>query len=189
MTTKNAGSLTDADIALLAAGGTSAKTEAEIAAEALALAEAEAKAKTEAEVKAKAELEAKAKLEAEKNPALVQLKEMLADANTKIAEAGLREKSLQEKVTGMEATHTGLLAIARGALSNMRVALGGTAVGVDAMDATAVLAAHATVSVEFQKKFKVGGVASTKAETTEQGAKAAAPLHQEFVAAARITSK
>jgi signal peptide peptidase SppA len=96
-------------------------------------------------------------------------------------------KAAQDKLAGIEATHGACVEIVRATVDNMRVALGGSK-GAAPKGATEALAEHASLQAEFQKKFKVGGVASAKAEDQkkEKQGQPAAPLHAARIAATRI---
>jgi hypothetical protein len=83
------------------------------------------------------------------------------------------------------AVQDGLLAIARGVLGNMSVALGGNKTAVEAMDAKAVLAEHARVQPLFAAKFKVGGVAVTTPLTDKPQAQVISPDFQARLASIR----
>ncbi len=73
--------------------------------------------------------------------------------------------NLKASVDAMKASQDGLLQIARGAVNKMQIALGGAGTS-DALDAAAVIAAHAQVSETFLTKFKVGGVSKPATEET-----------------------
>lgn len=122
-------------------------------------------------------------------PSLVEfLQTQLAEANSKLMAAGIELAQLKEKSAEAQATHDGLLTIARDSVGKMSIALGGTATVADGLSAVAVLAEHARVSAIFKDKFKVGGVASTKTEDKPAAAKVSVdPLF--LHAASTVTSK
>lgn len=122
-------------------------------------------------------------------PSLVEfLQTQLAEANSKLMAAGIELAQLKEKSVEAQATHDGLLTIARDSVGKMSIALGGTAAVADGLSAVAVLAEHARVSAIFKDKFKVGGVAATKTEDKPAAAKVSVdPLF--LHAASTVTSK
>ncbi len=198
MTKKHA--LTDQDIAALAEGAEAAlaskpeeKTAEQLAAEAAATAAAEAAAAAAATAAAEAAAAAAAKPDEKKEESdlVAFLRAELKSKDDAILAAGIARKDLETKLVTVEATHEGLLVIARTSIGNMRVALGGSAAGVDSLGAVEVLAEHKTLSASFKDKFKVGGVAAVTAEPEKdpQGKGAAPALHAARVAAARVTAK
>lgn len=111
-------------------------------------------------------------LKAAEAPSLTEfLQTQLADANSKLLAANVELAQLKEKSAEAQATHDGLLAIARDSVGKMSIALGGSASLADGMTAVAVLAEHARVSGIFKDKFKVGGVAATTPEEKPAPAK------------------
>ena len=79
-----------------------------------------------------------------------------------------------------------LLGIAAKSISNMNIALGGSAFNVDGLNATQVLAEHDRLSVRFQASFKSGGVAAVGASEPIQEAQID-PRHTARVNAARFS--
>ena len=90
------------------------------------------------------------------------LQSQIKDKDAEILQANITLAGLQTKVADQEANFEGLIAIASTSLSNMQVALGGSAIA-DGLTAVAVLAEHKRVSDLFQTKFKAGGVAAVAA--------------------------
>jgi signal peptide peptidase SppA len=183
--------LTEQDLAALAEGGAAAKTEAEVKAEADAAVAAEAAAKTAADAAtaaAAAEAAAAAAKPAAGESAVVQLlRSQLAEKDEKIVAQTIELSKLNEKLAGIETTHEAAVAVVRASVGRMRVALGSSAGDAETLKSADALAEHKRLSEEFGKKFKVGGVAAvTPKEESEQGSKAAAPLHASLVAAARF---
>ena len=79
--------------------------------------------------------------------------------------------------------------IAAKAVNNMRIAMGGSAISMEGVSASQVLADYSAVSDSFTKKYPVGGVAAvTSADATNQK-KSASPQHMARVAATRQPSK
>lgn len=203
---KNAGNLTEQEIAALAAGAdlgvkpgeqtvAEAAEAARIAAEKVVADKAAAdkavadKAVADKAVadKTAADLAAAAAADKESGAGVVKfLQSQVKEKDEQIVNLRLELKGAQDKLAAIEVTHNACVEIVRATSDNMRVALGGSK-GAAPKGAVEVLADHANLQVEFQKKFKVGGVASTKTEDKkdEQG-HTAAPLHAARVAATRI---
>lgn len=88
------------------------------------------------------------------------LSSQLKEKDEALIQARVELAKLSEFASSVEATHAPLLAIAAKSVGNMQVALGGSAMSLEGMSATAVLAEHQRLSEQFQSKFKVGGVAA-----------------------------
>jgi hypothetical protein len=158
-----------------AAADAAAAAEAQAAADAAAAAEAAAKAKDKETGGASADIVAFLK---------GQVKEH-ADA---LVQAAVDKRALEAKIATMEASHDGLLAIARDSINNMQVAFGGSKSDLSKLDAVAVLAQHKELSDKFTKQFKVGGVAATAPadSSTKQEETAASPMQQARLRAVRL---
>jgi ClpP class serine protease len=128
-----------------------ADTEAAAALVAAALAETEAAA-----IAASTQTDADANI-------VAYLKGEVKDKDAALMAAQIEINGLKAKTADMEANFNGLIVIAGASLSNMQIALGGSAVKVEGMSATAILAEHARVAGTFQEKFKAGGVAAVDA--------------------------
>lgn len=166
-------------LAVISAGGILSPDEI-LAATALAL--VEASDQTEVEVSAETLNEetqevAAVKVEAEplgvesKNGITEFLQSQLKEANASLLEATISLRSLQATSEAAIANEAALLLIACGSVNKMNIALGSSERDLSAMSAVSVLAEHEAVSVDFNKKFKVGGVAvstlNDKAVVTE----------------------
>jgi capsid assembly protease len=101
--------------------------------------------------------------------------------------ANVELSGLKTKVDEMQAAHADLLQIAGKSVSNMQVALGGTAVDFTGMTAVQVLAEHKRVSGLFSSKFKAGGVAAVDAAQPHQSEQAVDSLTRARLAAVRIS--
>lgn len=88
------------------------------------------------------------------------LTSQLAGKESALLEANLKIAKLEEFKAEAQATHGPLLEIAAKSVSNMMVALGGSALSMEGLGAVALLAEHKRVSEQFVAKFPVGGVAS-----------------------------
>jgi signal peptide peptidase SppA len=95
------------------------------------------------------------------------LKSQLSVANASLLAANVELTNLKASTQSMTANHDGLLAIARGAVANMLVPMGGTAAAADAMDATTVIAEHARVKPLFLERFKPGQVTKSASEAAK----------------------
>lgn len=91
------------------------------------------------------------------------LQAQVAGKDKDLLEANVKMAGLTAKVADFEASLTGLLQIAAKSVNNMRVALGGSATDMTAMNATQILAQHAATAKEFESKFVAGGVAAVDA--------------------------
>lgn len=207
--------LTEQDIAALASGAalaaganevelTEAQKVAKVAADAAAAeavkvaadaarvaAEAEA-ARIVAEAAAAAEV---ARLAAEKTAADKAATEPGAlvaflQSEVKIKDAALTAQAIElnaakASLAVAEATHSPMLEVVRTSISRLRVALGGAAGDVASLGAAEALVEHKRLSEEFNKKFKVGGLAAVATEKQIEAVKAG-PLHAARVAAAKL---
>jgi hypothetical protein len=194
---------TEQDIAALAAGGTvadkspeaeaAAQAAAQAATEAQAAADAAAAAEAQAAADAAAAAEAAAKAKGKETggaPAdiVAFLKGQVKEQSDALVQAAVDKKTLEAKIATMEASHDGLLAIARDSINNMQVAFGGSKSDLSKLDAVAVLAQHKELSDKFTKQFKVGGVAATAPadSSTKQEETAASPMQQARLRAVRL---
>ena len=158
--------LTDQSIAALAAGGI-----APVAAAAAPVVETQTAAPAApTEPVVEAAVPTAAAPEAQPNAeVLAYVQGQLTTANASLLEAGIKVKTLEAANAELQTSMTALLDIAGKSISNMRVALGGTAVDIKDMTATTVLAEYQRVSTEFQSKFKAGGVAAVDAAEALKG--------------------
>ena len=160
-------SLNEKQLAVISAGGTLSPEEialatAQAATEELQAATAEAEAATtdlvEPEATA-AEATAAEVVKSASNDLTAFLQTQLKATNEQLLEATIALRNLQTTSASAVANEKALLVIACGSVNKMNIALGGSERDLSAMPAVAVLAEHETVSVDFNKKFKVGGVA------------------------------
>lgn len=105
-----------------------------------------------------------------------------------LLEAGIKAAKLEEQLAEAKASHDPLLAIAAKSVGNMMVALGGSAVAAEGLSAQALLAEHARLSEQFQKKYPVGGVAAVQGEAEAKSTQMD-PRQKARVNAARYQSK
>lgn len=144
---KAAGESTDANTVLGHCGTCTAETGK--VKEAAAAATASAPAKKSVEVPA------------ESDGAMAELRAQLEVANQKVVTLSVGNAQLKATNESLASSQEGLAVIARGSLSNMKVALGGPATDLSALSGAALVEAHAVVLPEFQAAFVTGGVAST----------------------------
>jgi signal peptide peptidase SppA len=116
--------------------------------------------------------------------AITLLQAQLATANEAVISARVENSNLTAKVASIQATHEGLLTIARTAVANMAVPLGGSADVANNYDASTVIAEHAKLRESFLSKFKVGGVAAT-AQAEKKDAVQIAPFQYAMIQAAQ----
>lgn len=162
--------LTDKDIVALAAAGFAVKLDSELNEDQVAALE---KARTEAATaQAEADKAAAAKAAAAKDPSALELVQgQLAAAQSQVTDLTIQlrdEKAAGDKVKG---SHASMRAVVIASVQRLKVAMGQTGGGEDALDDQALLAAHEALATEFQKKFPAGGVAAVAtADTEEKGA-------------------
>jgi capsid assembly protease len=165
--------LTEQDIAALAAGVTlgadaSPVVEPETgaaeagAADAADAGVADAGVAPEAAADAVTKPEAASEEVAKNDGALKLLASQLKDAQGELLTAKVELAKAQDKMADLEAAVNPLKDIAVKAANNMRVALGGSALDMSAASPAQVLADHANLAATFTAKFKVGGVSATE---------------------------
>lgn len=160
--------LTEADIAALAAGvQVTASAEHEPAVEANAgdaaadVAAAEVGSVEQSSQNAAVEPVA----EDAKTAATVQLlTSQIQERDASLLAAGIKIAKLEEQVAEMAATSAPLVEIAAQAISNMRIAMRGSAYSAEGVGPVAVLAEYKSVSEQFKKQFPVGGVAAVSGD-------------------------
>lgn len=168
--------LTEQQIAALAAGGslaasTETKTPEQIAADEAAAAAAKAAAEAAAgtpEASAQKPEETKAP-EAQAGEVVAFLQGQVKEKDAALIEANVKIRELEAKLADQGAAHAELVGIAVKATNNMQIALGGSAIKMDGMTATAVLAEHKRVADQFLSQFKAGGVAAVDAAEASKG--------------------
>jgi signal peptide peptidase SppA len=182
--------LTEKDIVALAAAGFAVKADAELTAEQTQALEAARKAEKEAADKAASDAAAAAASKNDKTPTALELVQgQLAAAQAQVTNLTIElrdEKAASEKVKG---SHASMRAIVVASAGRMKVALGQTPGGEDALDDAALLAAHEALVTEFQKKFPAGGVAAVAADKSNKSQDASDPTRAARIAATRPTGK
>ena len=160
--------LTETDIAALAAGvQVTASAEPEPAAEANAgdAAAGVAAAEVGSVEQTSQTAEAAPVAEDSKTVATVQLlTSQIQERDASLLAAGIKIAKLEEQVAEMAATSGPLVEIAAKAISNMRIAMRGSAYSAEGVGPVAVLAEYKSVSEQFKKQFPVGGVAAVSGD-------------------------
>jgi signal peptide peptidase SppA len=165
--------LTEQDIAALAAGAGATETVVETV--------VETQAETVVETKAETVVE-----QPKESDVVSFLKGELRTTTADVTQARVDLAAAQAQVASLTASQASLVAIAAKSLSNMKVALGGTAVDASALSVDALLADHAATVATFAKTFKAGGVAAVS--TGDKAAdKAVDPNYAKRIAATRST--
>lgn len=161
--------LTEADIAALAAGvQVTASAEPEPAVEANAgdaAADVSAAAEVGSVEQSSQNAEPTPAAEDVKTAATVQLlTSQIQERDASLLAAGIKIAKLEEQVAEMAATSAPLVEIAALAISNMRIAMRGSAYSAEGVSPVAVLAEYKSVSEQFKKQFPVGGVAAVSGD-------------------------
>jgi len=108
----------------------------------------------------------------------------LAEANTQLVQARVDLQTAQNQIAEAATATQALLGIAVGATNNMRIALGMSALDMAGLNAKEVVAAHTSLSAEFVKSFKAGGVAAVAASKEVSDKPAPNPMQRVLVQAA-----
>lgn len=119
------------------------------------------------------------------------LQAQVKERDQQVLDLTLSNRDLKAKVDTMQVTHAPMVKIVQDSISKMKVALGGSAVDLSGLAAEAVLEEHARASADFQKVFKVGGVAITAPvnKQVDEAAAAASSLESAKLAAVRFGKK
>jgi signal peptide peptidase SppA len=194
--------LTEQDLAALAAGGVATAAAAGAAAEvapaanteitdpaAVAAAAAAAGGETAPAAAAPAAA-APAAVASGESEIVAFLRTELQAANSKVAEGAVELAAARAQLAAQADTHAALEEIARGATQNMHVALGGAKRDLSAMSGVALVSEHKRLSAEFVEKFKVGGVSAEVTKPAEAEAPAvSSDVRRAAVAATRFNNK
>lgn len=115
------------------------------------------------------------------------LQTQLATAQAQVVALSVDLQTAKAAVDTQHKQADSMRPIVRAAVGNLRVALGGTAAGVEAMTDDLLLAEHANLAAQFQAKFKAGGVAAVSSSADKESQVVALdPLRQARLAATRI---
>ena len=108
-----------------------------------------------------------------KTAATVQLlTSQIQERDASLLAAGIKVAKLEEQVAEMAATSAPLVEIAALAISNMRIAMRGSAYSAEGSTPAQVLAEYKSVSEQFKKQFKVGGVAAVSGDAPAESGRA-----------------
>lgn len=114
------------------------------------------------------------------------LQGQLAAAQAQVLDLSIQLRDAKVAKESMDGSHAALRAIAVASVDRLKVALGTSAGGAEALSDDTLLAEHATLRAQFESKFKAGGVAAVAPATAEKGADAAVdPLRQARMKATR----
>ena len=168
--------LTEADIAALAAGvqvTASAEPEPAVEANAGDAAADVAAAEVGSVDQSSQNAESAPVAEDAKTVATVQLlTSQIQERDASLLAAGIKIAKLEEQVAEMAATSAPLVEIAAQAISNMRIAMRGSAYSAEGVGPVAVLAEYKSVSEQFKKQFPVGGVAAVSGDAPAESGRA-----------------
>lgn len=101
------------------------------------------------------------------NEAITILTEQLKERDDQLIDVKVENRTLAKQVETLEASMSGLKSIAVKSINAMQVALNQGTTSFEASSATDILAAHANVSTDFTKNYKVGGVAAVEPNTQQ----------------------
>lgn len=163
-----------------------ALTDQQIADAAAAKAAAEAQEAATAAAAASAAAEPKAPAT---NPDVVALLQtQLATAQAQVLALSVEVQSFKTANAALEAQGEKLRPAVRAAVSNLRVAMGGSATGVEALNDDGLMAEHATLSAQFVSKFPAGGVAAVSSTASaEKAGEAEDSFRKARLAATRLS--
>lgn len=115
------------------------------------------------------------------------LKTSLAEAQASNVDLTVQLRDAKASAEAMTTTHTALRSIASASVDRLKIALGGTAGGADALSDTSLLAEHATLRTQFESKFKSGGVAAVSSSAQPDAkSEVADPVRQARLASTRF---
>ena len=112
------------------------------------------------------------------------LQGQLATAQAQVLALSVDAQALKTANAALEAQSEKLRPAVRAAVSNLRVAMGGSATGVEAMNDEGLMAEHANLSAQFTAKFPAGGVAAVSSTASAEKASD----EQDFLRKARLAA-
>lgn len=119
------------------------------------------------------------------NPDVVALLQgQLAAAQAQVLALSVETQTLKTANAALEAQGEKLRPAVRAAVSNLRVAMGGSATGVEALNDEGLMAEHANLSAQFTSKFPAGGVAAVSSTASAEKASEA----EDFLRKARLAA-
>lgn len=105
------------------------------------------------------------------NPDVVALLQgQLATAQAQVLALSVEGQALKTANAALEAQGEKLRPAVRAAVGNLRIALGGSATGVEALNDDGLMAEHANLSAQFASKFPAGGVAAVSSTASAEKA-------------------
>jgi signal peptide peptidase SppA len=114
------------------------------------------------------------------------LQGQLATAQAQILSLSVESQATKAAHTALEATAGKLRPIVRAAVGNLRVALGGSASGIESLTDDNLMAEHASLSAQFGKQFPAGGVAAVSSTATAEKSESVDPFRRARLAATRL---
>ncbi len=183
--------LTDAQIAIIQAGGTIENLPAGAAASTEPAAEPAAEPAPAATTPAPepAPAEASAKPAAADQGVVALLQSQLSTAQASLMAINAELVTLKATTQTQAASHDGLLKIARAAIGKMAIALGGTDASAQTLDATAAITEHERICGVFKEKFKVGQASAGTPADGAAPAEKVDPLFLSRLQAGKSTTK
>lgn len=104
------------------------------------------------------------------------LNTQLSAAQASVVALTVELSTLKASTESLKTASNTMRPIVVAAVSNMRIAMGGTAAGVDVMNNDALVAEYSALLAPFQAKFKAGGVSGANpAAAANKDAKVAEP--------------
>lgn len=127
---------------------------------------------------------------AEKDGLVAFLQGQLAERDAKVLDLSVKLRESETQLNQIRSTHAALTDIARGSAERMLVAMGGVGAGLQGLSPEALVEQHATITADFNNRFRVGGVAVVK-EDEDRGEPEAAdsPVEQARLRAVRLPNK
>lgn len=122
---------------------------------------------------------------------LAYVQSQLAESQAAVLNLSMELRDAKAAAEGVRGSHAAMRAIAGLSVNQLKIALGGSAVAVEALSDTQLLADHAALRTQFESKFKAGGVAavSSAGSADKEGDVAADPAYQARIKATRINNK
>lgn len=114
------------------------------------------------------------------------LKTSLAEAQASVVDLTVQLRDVKAAGEKMNSTHAAMRSIVEASVSQLKVALGGSAGAVDALADDALLAEHASLRAQFESKFKAGGVAAVSSTgSSDKVSEVVDPVRQARMASTR----
>ncbi len=113
------------------------------------------------------------------------LQAQIKEKDAALLSANVELAGLKKTQEDFQSAHAGLMEIACKSVSNMSIALGGSALDMSTSSAVQVLAQHASLKEKFQTQFKAGGVAAVSAGEPEKDAPELTAAQRARIQAAR----